>query len=120
MNNKTNYEKLCEAAGIKPEWRDYRVKNGKVYNGKNPKNRNIHFLNLDFTAEKQIELIKMIMKAGSFAGFTYDAILTSYVLCFNLINSQENVDFSEALAGLALHLIEAGELDKEEVRRVLE
>ena len=37
-------EKMYENAGIKGEWRDYRVKNGKTYAGKNPKNRNIRIM----------------------------------------------------------------------------
>lgn len=53
-------EKLYENAGIEGEWRDYRVKNGKVYNGKNPKNRNIRLCRPCFTPTKQLELIKWL------------------------------------------------------------
>ena len=54
----TEIEKMYKNAGIEGEWRDYRVKNGKVYNGKNPKNRNIRLCRPCFTSAKQLELIK--------------------------------------------------------------
>ena len=55
-------DKMYENAGIKGEWRDYRTKNGKIYEGKNPKNRNIRLCKPHFTAEKQLELIKWLAK----------------------------------------------------------
>ena len=59
---KIEINKMFENAGIKGEWRDYRTKNGKIYEGKNPKNRNIRLCKPDFTAEKQIELIKLLTR----------------------------------------------------------
>ena len=106
----SNYEKLCEAVGIDPCAKCVSQILCCEIDDKHP----------DFTAEKQIELIKLLMRKGSFAGFTSDTILNSYVICFNLSINQENEDFSAALADLTLQLIKAGELDKDEVRRILE
>jgi len=58
----TEIEKLYKNAGIEGEWRDYRVKNGKIYEGRNPKNRNIRLCPPKFTAEKQLELIKFLFQ----------------------------------------------------------
>ena len=57
---KIEINKMFENAGIKGEWRDYRTKNGKIYEGKNPKNRNIRLCKPRFTAEKQIAVLKLL------------------------------------------------------------
>ena len=60
----TEIDKMYENAGIKGEWRDYRTKNGKIYEGKNPKNRNIRLCKPRFTAEKQIEIVCFLINRG--------------------------------------------------------
>lgn len=62
-------EKMYESAGVKGEWRDYRVKNGKIYDGKNPKNRNIRLCTPRFTAEKQIAILMFILNKFGDIGF---------------------------------------------------
>lgn len=54
-------EKLYKNAGVEPKYKDYRTKNGKTYEDKNPNNRNIRLLYPPFTAEKQLEIVKMIL-----------------------------------------------------------
>ena len=55
-------EKMYKNAGVEPKYKDYRTKNGKTYEDKNPNNRNIRLLYPSFTAEKQLELIKWLVK----------------------------------------------------------
>ena len=94
----TNYKKLCEECGY--------------YEERLP----------DFTAEKQIELIKLIGVIDSFTA-DYSEIAprndNEQWGCICLFKVSYNSIFSEALAGLVLQLIEEGELDKEEIRKVL-
>ena len=88
----TEIEKLYENAGIKGEWRDYRVKNGKIYVGKNPKNRNIRLCKPRFIAEKQLELIKLIANRKGYPDYEYfGELFDDYI---------QLLDFNEALAKL--------------------
>ena len=134
-----NYTKLCESVGIKVkmlcdcEYRNlylYRISYGNdvcEYADENTKisciecekgQCNIPYYP-DFTAEKQIELIKLISKDFSFNCY-FSLSNNNYVVGADAYFFNKTCDFSEALAGLALQLVEAGELDKEEVRKVLE
>lgn len=132
----TNYERLCEAAGIKERGGCYNkyveeasmpcdcdtpCRNCSYYAEKLP----------DFTAEKQIELIKLIAdcKNTTPLGIKTDESGNIHIYCYNTSNIMDknrtiytkiNADFTEALAGLALQLIESWELNKDEVRRILE
>lgn len=111
-----NYEKLCEAAEVEKQYNcrphiDLHCKLGQCSSScaEYP----------PFTAEKQIELIKLIAKRNIFKlGYIDDKYI-----CYGNNDEyayQMDIDFTEALAGLALQLIEAGELDKDEIRRILE
>ena len=128
----TNYEKLCEAVEIESidsgcccKKDDSICIRGYIVDASCPENctnceyfeRHSMLLPL-FTAEKQIELIKLLMNAGCFTGYTYKTEAKQYILSYALKNCH-NENFSEALAGLVLQLIEAGELDKDKVRKVL-
>lgn len=122
----TNYEKLCEATGIKPLLKraDF-CKEG--FSAGRHCDKPLACINcpsgifekyyLRFTAEKQIELIKLISKENFVSNYVPKK--EYWVLMTNDYASHNN-DFSEALAGLTLNLIEAGELDKDEIRRILE
>ena len=113
--------KLYENVGIKGEWRDYRVKNGKVYNGKNPKNRNIRLCHPRFTAEKQIELIKWLAIKGDFdssidiAKNAYD-----YWTIYFQGTRWTAEGFEETLAGLINNFWQdLTEEEKQEIKRIL-
>lgn len=130
----TNYEKLCDTIGIFAEW-IYTVQQfGNFYVcGKQPLQENAHLfkerrtakvkkaekLYPIFTAEKQIELIELIAYYFSFS--CYKSLNNNdYVIGADAYFFNKTTDFTEALAGLTLQLVEAGELNKEEVRKVLE
>lgn len=71
-----------------------------------------------FTAEKQLELIKLLL--SGLCDFTgYHGLCDKYHLCFGHTRA-EHQDFTQALAQLTTELMNAGELDKEKVREVLE
>ena len=102
----TNYEKLCEAVGIKQKPQLTKL-GDKIYTYP------------DFTAKKQIELIKLIGLQGNINIVKHDynglwSITTHYKN-----GMSENENFSETLVNLVLQLIEAGELNNEKVRKVL-
>ena len=110
--------KLYENAGIKGEWRDYRVKNGKVYDGKNPKNRNIRLCKPRFTAEKQLELIKWLIK--------YDELHTDFndnEYGFSTLNysGKYKKDFEESLASIINNELwqDLSEEEKQQVKGIL-
>lgn len=117
-------EKLFENAGIKGEWRDYRTKNGKIYEGKNPKNRNIRLCKPRFTAEKQLELIKWLAK-------TYELSINWDKQYFAIRNYYDNrrlyhsvcgyeVPFEETLAYLINRIWQdLTDQEKEEIRGIL-
>lgn len=84
-----------------------------------------------FTAEKQLELVKLILCSDDIDELNqyYNEIRKCYV--FNALSlpdeagfksswTAENQDFTQALAQLTTELMKAGELDKEKVREVLE
>lgn len=83
-----------------------------------------------FTPEKQLELIKLIMKAGDIDNIHqyYYEISKMFVFeCRSLPElgtynqwSTQNVNYELALAELVLILINENKLDKPEVRRILE
>lgn len=83
-----------------------------------------------FTPEKQLELIKLILKADNVDSFSqyYSEVLKAFVFTckslpeMNTYNVWEsiNTDYALALAELVLRLIEENQLDKSEVRRILE
>lgn len=72
----------------------------------------------DFTAEKQIELIKLIAKTLIFFSAMYNHS-GEYDLCINGISGIQD-DFTQALAQFTTELIKAGELDKQKVKEILE
>lgn len=83
-----------------------------------------------FTPEKQLKLIKLIMKAGNIDNIHqyYYEISKMFVFeCRSLPElgtynqwSTQNVNYELALAELVLILINENKLDKSEVRRILE
>lgn len=105
-----NYEKLCEVVGINPIFIPKKV----IKDGLQLKE-----MTNTFTAEKQLEFIKLIIdttiqtieidKPGNY----YNVQTMEYDITLE-------TEFSEALAGLVLQLIKAGELNKDEVKRILE
>ena len=84
----------------------------------------------DFTPSKQLELIKLIMKAGDIDNIHqyYYEISKMFVFeCRSLPElgtynqwSTQNVNYELALAELVLILINENKLDKSEVKRILE
>lgn len=85
----------------------------------------------DFTAEKQLELIKLIStnrigKDYKILEIDRDEIDNLYY--FSLTNKEDkcqstyvsNKDFTQALAQLTIELMNAGELDKNKVKEILE
>lgn len=75
----------------------------------------------NFTAEKQIEIIKLLSKNNRL-NITQLDIISPYMvsLGFKMEINFGGDTLEEALANLTLQLIEAGKLDKEEVKRILE
>lgn len=78
----------------------------------------------DFTAEKQLEVIKLIGKVKDFNCFFSSSDREWYLsaglelpISFDL--QESDTDFTQALAQLATELMKAGELDKEKVKEVL-
>lgn len=80
-----------------------------------------------FTPAKQLELIKLIAKANEAACFYYTKKKRSHsLLCltnstgFSEVIKFSSQNFETALAGLVLRMLKKNELDKAEVRRILE
>lgn len=71
-------EKLYKNAGVKPQYKDYRTKNGKIYEDKNPNNRNIRLLYPPFTAEKQLSLIKWLLNNKNIGILKFEVINGKY------------------------------------------
>lgn len=72
----------------------------------------------DFTAEKQLEMIKLLLNGLSeFRG--YKGLNNEYYLYFNHININHK-DFAQALAQLTTELMNTGEPDKQKVKEILE
>ena len=134
----TNHiEELMKAAGVEPEKRFKECKENAKYKGLCTKYPCIEcessfFVDKypDFTPEKQLELIKLILKADNVDSFSqyYSAVLKAFVFTckslpeMNTYNVWEsiNTDYALALAELVLRLIEENQLDKSEVKRILE
>ena len=79
----------------------------------------------DFTAEKQLEIIKLIGKFKDFNCFFdnrsrrwFFSAGLELPVCFDF--QEENTDFTQALAQLTTELMNAGKLDKEKVKEILE
>ena len=54
----TDLEKqFFDTFGVEPKYRDYRTKNGKIYDNKNPENRNIRLCYPQITDRILLELI---------------------------------------------------------------
>lgn len=120
-----NYiEQMMKMSGVEQEEEKY-----CYWECKNPELRNIacnntqctHYRHVihpypPFTAEKQLELIKLISDFRLYAmeDGTYD-IRGRYI---EVTDTKGN--FSQALAQLTTELMNAGELDKEKVKEVLE
>lgn len=79
------------------------------------------FIYPDFTAEKQLEIIKLI---GDTVDFCYNAFCMSSLTEHgedDVIEIEiENDNFAQALTQLTTELMNAGDLDKEKVKEVLE
>jgi hypothetical protein len=119
---------LFENGGIKGEWREYRTKNGKIYEGKNPKNRNIRLCKPRFTAEKQIELIKWLAKIYELSINWVEQYYNSYRFAVrNYKNGRLNhsvcgyeVPFEETLAYLINRIWQdLTNKEKDEIRNIL-
>lgn len=117
----TEIEKMFENAGIKGEWRDYRTKNGKIYEGKNPKNRNIRLCKPRFTAEKQLELIKWLIRNKRLFIRKADYSSNYYMdVAYNRDNGVDNPKFESCLASLINGIWQSLiTQEKEEIRRIL-
>lgn len=70
-----------------------------------------------FTAEKQIKLIQLL--SVPFICEINLSPIGGTIISVDHYN-EKNDNFEEALAGLTLQLIKAGELNKDEVKRILE
>lgn len=137
----TNYiEELMKAAGVEKQYYSFKSADGNTYNWELNENGNEkhkkHFIGEPalkeriFTPAKQLELIKLILKAGDIDNIHqyYYEISKMFVFeCRSLPElgtynqwSTQNVNYESALAELALILINENELDKSEVKRMLE
>ena len=134
----TNYiEQLMKAAGVEPEKRFKECKENAKYKGLCTKYPCIEcessfFVDKypDFIPEKQLELIKLIMKSGNIDNthqYYYEISKMFVFECRSLPElgtynqwSTQNVNYELALAELVLVLISENELDKSEVKRILE
>jgi hypothetical protein len=119
----TEISKMFENAGIKGEWRDYRTKNGKIYEGKNPKNRNIRLCKPRFTAEKQLNIFKMFcnryleisqhVEENGDLCFGIKTTVSDYIVAFDK-------DFAECLACFVNNYWSSlTDQEKEEIRNIL-
>lgn len=129
----SSYEKLCEYLKIKLEY-GYTIKNKEVYIKNCNKTGVIALFSkktdlkvvkvskqMNFTAEKQIELIKLLIKDFTF-NCERNSINSEFVVKCDADISfyATSYDFAEAITSLVLSLIKAGGLDKEEVKKILE
>lgn len=75
----------------------------------------------DFTAEKQLELIKLIGLQGNVCIAKRHYGNCNWMITTHHKNGAgDNQDFTEALAQLTTELMNAGELDKEKVKEILQ
>ena len=114
-------EKLYKNAGVEPKYKDYRTKNGKTYEDKNPNNRNIRLLYPPFTAEKQLELIKWLMHKASFHAFFTKLETDSNVYVINYCTVQyHHYKFESALSALITDIWQdLTEQERTEIRSIL-
>ena len=54
-------KQFFDTFGIEPKYKDYRTKNGKIYDNKNPENRNIRLCYPQITDRILLELIKLLI-----------------------------------------------------------
>ena len=114
----TEIDKMYENAGIKGEWRDCRTKNGKIYEGKNPKNRNIRLCKPRFTAEKQLEIMELFVRKGMLL-FTFST-KGNYKVSGFYKGSDYCSDIKEAFANYINNLWQhLTDQEKEEIRSIL-
>lgn len=73
-----------------------------------------------FTAEKQLELIKLISNKLGTPGIDIIFFDGTYNFYTGLRFGSSHQDFAQALAQLTTKLMKAGELDKEKVREIFE
>lgn len=77
----------------------------------------------DFTAAKQLEIIKLICQLDEFSFQCYLIPGSNQWVMEVLeigISTVNNTDFAQSLAQLTTELMNAGELDKEKVKEILE
>lgn len=132
----TNHiEEMMETAGVKKQLDVcMRCLKEDICKYCNKKSLGVYVLP-DFTTEKQLELIKLIVEIEGFCGFTnlQDKDKWSISCGFNFPigpNPERGINFnptfrncetfSQAVAQLTTELMKAGELDKEKVKRILE
>jgi len=132
----TNYiDEMIKTAGVREIYWSFESADGNTYtwelNEDGNEKHNMCFFGKPelkqryFTAEKQLEIIKLIGKVKDFNCFfdendkewVFSAGLTLPV-CFDIQESHK--DFAQALAQLTTELLKAGELDKEKVKEILE
>lgn len=139
-----NIEKMMRTAGIEPKYEDCCKIADKYWNNEELANEYDTFDNYmnknctegdsgacfstckyaydkkiypDFTPEKQLEIIKLISKIdGVVYTFDFDGDWHIVIKNINVFNK----DFIQALAQLTTELMEAGELDKNKVKEILE
>jgi len=118
----TNYiDEMMKTAGVKGKWIKYETEttDGCI-------NLGSKLTYPDFTAEKQLEIIQLIVNKCNtldiFKGFSKDsdfrigAIENWSEYKYNGCNP----DFTQALAQLTTELMNSGELDKKKVKEILE
>ena len=137
----TNHiEQLMKAAGVEPYKRSYfECKGGRSTiclcpqigvpnawckedcNGEEMQEK-VEYFSPVFTPEKQLELIKLIGRELS--GLNYNQHKDIYVMqvhSFRYLGIYKEADtFEKLLADMIIELMKLGELDKSEVRRILE
>lgn len=109
-------EEMMKTAGIDKQWVEYSREDikGCIQLGKKA-------IYPDFTAEKQLELIKLIGLQGNVCIAKRHYGNCNWMITTHHKNGAgDNQDFTEALAQLTTELMNAGELDKEKVKEILQ
>lgn len=141
----TNYiEEMMRTAGVKPKY-IYTVKgqsttlrveaNWLIWKFKDRKKKSVFKVvkvnkyNPDFTAEKQLEIIKLMIVLAERTHSQLqiekkDNVWIMYIIGYDSdfegTYSVQSQDFTQALAQLTTELMNAGELDKTKVKEILE
>lgn len=136
----TNHiEELMKAAGVEKQYYSFNSTDGNIYNWELNENGNKKYKKIfigepelkerTFTPAKQLKLIKLILKADNVDSFSqyYSEVLKAFVFTckslpeMNTYNVWEsiNTDYALALVELVLRLIEENQLNKSEVKRIL-